>query len=119
MTDLAAIKPVDRRVVNVNDGAFAPLISDGMPDGEVLQLNPNKPLGSGFHIYKMAPGETTVTHEHASDEEFYIISGDLVDHDGTEYGPGDLVWLRKGTTHNSYSPNGCLIVVYLEADDAE
>ena len=44
---------------------------------------------------------------------FYIIEGDLIDHDGTKYGPGDLVWLRKGTEHTSYSPNGCLIVVYL------
>jgi len=117
MSDLAEISPEDRRVVNIRKGKFETLLSDGVEDGSVLQLNNAKPLGSGFHIYKMAPGATTVPHTHASDEEFYIIEGDIVDHDGAQYGPGDLVWLRKGTHHNSYSPNGCLIVVYLEADE--
>ena len=114
---LAKIAPEDRRVENVHKARFEQLFSDGMEDGSVLQLNRAKPLGSGFHIYRMEPGATTITHTHASDEEFYIIEGDIVDHDGARYGAGDLVWLRKGTEHNSYSPNGCLIVVYLEADE--
>jgi len=46
-----------------------------------------------------------------------IIQGDLKDHDGSEYGPGPLVWLRDGTVYNSTTKNGCLIAVYaLEAD---
>lgn len=117
MPDIAALAPKDRRVVNIHQGTFETLISDGVEDGSVLQLNRAKPLGTGFHIYKMAAGATTVAHTHASDEEFYIIEGEIIDHDGARYGPGDLVWLRKGTHHNSYSPNGCVIVVYLEADD--
>ncbi|MFT4701788.1 MAG: ethanolamine utilization protein EutQ (cupin superfamily) [Yoonia sp.] len=118
MSDLAAIKPEDRRVANVREGKFVTLLSDGVADGSVLQLNDAKPLGTGFHVYRMAAGETTIAHKHASDEEFYIIEGDIVDHDGTEYGQGDLVWLRKGTEHTSYSPNGCLIVVYLEDEES-
>lgn len=117
MSDLAPIPPQDRRVVNIQNGTFEALVSDGVEDGSVLQLNKAKALGSGFHIYKMEPGATTVAHTHASDEEFYIIEGEIVDHDGARYGAGDLVWLRKGTHHNSYSPNGCVIVVYLEADE--
>ena len=38
--------------------------------------------------------------------------GDLVDHDGIRYGPGDLVWLRAVTAHTSYTEAGCLIVVF-------
>ena len=115
---MGKLKPIaseDRRVVNVKSADYIPFISDGIEDGSVLQLGDSKPLGSGFHIYRMTPGQTTVVHKHQSDEEFYIIEGDLVDHDGTKYGPGDLVWLRKGTEHTSYSPNGCLIVVYVDA----
>lgn len=115
MTELARIEPEDRRVANVRQGNFVPLITNGRPDGSILQLNTAKQPGTGFHVYRMEPGATTVTHEHASDEEFYIIEGNVIDHDGTEYGPGDLVWLRKGTKHHSYSPDGCLIVVYVEA----
>jgi len=116
MPEMDPINPNDRRVVNIRKAEYVPFYSDGVPDGSVLQLNDANRLGTGFHIYKMAPGETTVAHEHLSDEEFLMIEGDLVDHDGTEYGPGDLVWLRKGTIHNSYSPNGCLIAVYLEGE---
>lgn len=117
MSELANIKSEDRRVANIRDGKFVTFFSDGVKDGSVLQLNDAKPLGSGFHIYRMDPGEATVAHKHFSDEEFYIIEGEIVDHDGTQYGAGDLVWLRKGTEHTSYSPNGCLIVVYLEAEE--
>lgn len=115
MPELAEIKSNDRRVANIRDGKFVQLLSDGVEDGSVLQLNDAKPLGSGFHIYRMAAGATTVAHKHFGDEEFYIIEGEIVDHDGARYEPGDLVWLRKGTKHTSYSPNGCLLVVYLDA----
>jgi len=116
MSEMEPIKPNDRRVVNIHKGEYVPLISDGKPDGSVLQLNDANRLGSGFHIYKMEAGATTVAHEHLSDEEFLMLEGEIVDHDGARYGPGDLVWLRKGTIHNSYSPNGCLIAVYLEGE---
>ena len=113
------MKPIaskDRRVANIHKATFTPIMSDGRPDGEVLQLNSAKPLASGFYVYRMAPGATTVAHEHLGDEEFLIIEGDLTDHDGVEYGPGDLVWLRDGTVHHSTTKGGCLIAVY--ADDA-
>lgn len=59
----------------------------------------------------MEPGAATVPHKHAGDEEILIIKGDLRDHDGVEYGPGDLGWLRDGTVHNATTKNGCLIPV--------
>lgn len=118
MPDLKPIKDEDRRVANIHDAEYIPFVSDGIENGSVLQLNREKPLGTGFHIYRMAPGETTEAHEHLSDEEFLMLEGEIVDHDGARYGPGDLVWLRKGTKHYSYSPNGCLIVVYLEGEEA-
>lgn len=116
MTKLDPIKPEDRRVVNIHEAEYTPFLSDGVEDGSVLQLNDANRLGSGFHIYKMEPGDTTVAHEHLSDEEFLMLEGEIFDHDGVRYGPGDLVWLRKGTKHFSHSPNGCLIAVYLEGE---
>ncbi len=41
-----------------------------------------------------------------------MLGGDLVDHDGIRYGPGDLVWLRAGTARTSYTEAGCLIAVF-------
>lgn len=115
---MKAVEQKDRRVTNIHTATFTPILSDGVADGEVLQLNTGKPLGTGFYVYRMAAGTTTVAHEHVGDEEFLIIQGDLTDHDGVEYGPGDLVWLRDGTTHSSSTKGGCLIAVYAENDVA-
>ncbi len=100
-------------MVNIADGTFLPFIDeDGSEDGEVLQVNPNKERGYGFHVYRMPPGHTTTPHVHDGDEEFYILEGEVVDHDGYRYKAGDLVWLEAKTKHNSYSPDGALLVVY-------
>ncbi len=102
-----------RRVINIAQGTFQPLIDDeGRKDGEVLQINPNKKLGYGFHIYRMPPGHTTTPHVHEGDEEFYILEGEIIDHDGYRYKAGDLVWLEAKTKHHSYSPEGALLVVF-------
>lgn len=108
-----AIAPADRRVANYKTDAFTPFLDeDGEPDGEALQVNGGR-TGYGFHVYRMAPGSRTTAHEHVGDEEFILIEGDLTDHDGYEYKPGDIVWLRSGTRHNSSTRNGCLLAVYL------
>ncbi|PVA09790.1 cupin [Pelagivirga sediminicola] len=111
------IKTENRRVTNIHTAAFTPIETNGKPDGEVLQLNDSNPPASGFYIYRMAPGTTTQPHRHKGDEEFLIIEGDLTDHDGTRYGPGDLVWLRDGTEHCSTTRDGCLIAVYARIPD--
>lgn len=114
------MKPIatdDRRVANMHRDDFRPFIAkDGTPDGEVLQVNPGNAAGYGFHVYRMAPGQVTVAHRHMGDEEFLVIEGELFDHDGYRYGPGDLVWLRSGTEHSSHAPEGCLLAVYLPGD---
>ena len=88
------------------------LDDDGRVDGEVLQVNPNHELGYGFHVYRMPPGHTTTRHVHEGDEDFLILEGEIVDHDGYRYRKGDLVWLRAGTEHHSYTEHGALIAVF-------
>jgi quercetin dioxygenase-like cupin family protein len=113
------MKPIngqDRRIANIHTTQFEPLeTQDGSLTGQsVLQINDSQPKGVGFHIYKMAAGFTTDAHIHTEDEEFFILEGDIVDNDGTRYVAGDLVWLKKGTEHNSYSEKGCTLVVYIK-----
>ena len=116
------MKPVaagERIVVNINEAEYEPFVNDnGEEDGLVLQLDRSKRLGTGFHIYKMEPGYTTIPHEHRGNEEFFIISGDVTDNDGTVYREGDLVLMKAGTQHCSYSENGCVIAVYIETTEA-
>jgi quercetin dioxygenase-like cupin family protein len=111
------LKPVgegERRVANLNEIEFEPFVNQhGAADGLAYQHDRDRPLGSGFHLYKMEPGYTTIPHQHNGNEEFFIVSGDLTDNDGTVYRAGDLVWMKDGTQHCSYSEHGCVIVVYL------
>ena len=109
------VKSADRRVANIADATFRPFIyDDGLALGDtVLQLDDNLPLGVGFHVYRMAPGMTTRPHRHNGHEQFLVLEGELIENDGTVYRKGDLVWLRDGTEHNSYSPNGALLAVHI------
>ena len=117
MTEVEMKKIADdeRRVSNIHTDAFEPWPSaSGEYRGEsVMQLDRDKPVGTGFHIYKMDPGTSSRPHEHMDHEEFLMLSGELVDNDGTVYRSGDLVWLKKGTQHSSYTKDGCVIAVYI------
>ncbi len=106
----------DRLVVNAHVGEFEPFVVDGRASEteSVLQLDRSREPGVGFHLYRMAPGSSTTPHRHTCDEQFLVIEGDLTDHDGYQYGPGDLVLLRRGTVHNSSTVDGCLLAVYIE-----
>ena len=113
------IAPEERRVVNVKTGTFRPFLnSDGSDSNtSVLQLDPSKPFGAGFHLYRMEPGSTSQAHEHMGLEQFYVVEGELIDNDGTVYRAGDLVCLDAGTEHSSHSPQGCLLVVHIEVPE--
>ncbi len=109
------IKPDERRVVNINSGGYKSWVNaDGSDSGtSVLTLNEDLPLGTGFHVYKMAPGSSSEAHEHNGNEEFLVLEGEITDNDGTVYCKGDLVWLKDGTQHWSHTEHGCLIAVYI------
>ena len=109
------IGPDRRLVANLDGDGWQTFEVDGEPSpGEtILQLDRSQPLGVGFHVYRMAPGTETTPHEHTGDEQYLVLDGDLVDHDGFAYGPGDLVLLRRGTRHNSRTMNGCTLAVHI------
>jgi anti-sigma factor ChrR (cupin superfamily) len=112
--NMAPVTDGERRVANLDDIEFEPFVNtQGVADGLAFQHDRDKTLGTGFHLYKMEPGNTTIPHRHNGNEEFFVVSGDLTDNDGTVYRAGDLVWLKDGTEHCSYSENGCVILVYI------
>lgn len=113
--------PSERRIVNIHQGEYRPFVYD---DGEamgdtILQLDDDKPLGEGFHVYRMPAGMTTRAHKHNGHEQFLILEGELIESDGTVLKPGDMVFYRDGTVHNSYTPNGCLLAVHIVGPEAE
>lgn len=113
------IDPKDRRIANIRQAEFQPFVyPDGRALGDaILQLDSDRPLGEGFHVYRMPAGMRTVGHRHNGHEQFLILEGELHESDGTVFKAGDLVWYRDGTEHNSYTPNGCLLAVHIVATE--
>ena len=105
-----------RIVRNLNSEPFKPLQVDGLAyEGlSYLQLDHRRQEGTGLHVLKMAPGTTSLPHEHTSDEIFYVLEGELIDFDGTSYRARDMVLLRAGTVHKSHTPKGCTLIFYME-----
>lgn len=110
------IRPGDRIVRNSSSDPYrtfeAPgLVYDGMT---YLPLDEARPAGTGFHVIRMEPGAVSAAHEHTADEMFYVLEGELIERDGTRYRRGDMVLLRAGTQHESHTPGGCTLLVYVE-----
>lgn len=105
----------ERRIKNVNSADFEPFVyPDGVALGDsILQLDRDRPLGEGFHVYRMPAGMTTRRHIHNGHEQFLILEGELIEDDGTVLRPGDLVFYRNGTEHHSYTATGCLLAVHI------
>jgi quercetin dioxygenase-like cupin family protein len=113
------IDPKDRKIVNIHEATYQ---SVTYPDGAILgdtilQLDDEKEQCVGFHIYRMPPGMTTRGHRHNGHEQFLILEGEVHESDGTILRPGDMVFYRNGTEHNSYAPNGCLVAVHISGPE--
>ena len=113
------IQSDERRIANIHTADYTPWpTADGAPSGSsVLQLDETHELGVGFHIYRMEPGVWSSPHEHTGVEQFLVLDGELVECDGTVYRKGDFVWLKPGTQHTSYAPDGCLLAVHIETPE--
>lgn len=107
--------PSDRRIANIHQATYEPFVyPDGVALGDaVLQLDAEKPLGEGFHVYRMPAGMKTRAHRHNGHEQFLVLEGELIESDGTVLKPGDMVFYGDGTEHHSYTPNGCLLAVHI------
>lgn len=106
-------EPQARTVIDVHAATFRPYDMEGplQPDITWLPISWDEASGQGSYLMRMEAGAVTLEHEHAGFEEFLILDGDLVDSDGTVFGPGQFVSYRGGT-HNSRTEGGCLIAVF-------
>ncbi|SLN20624.1 ChrR Cupin-like domain protein [Roseovarius litorisediminis] len=102
-----------RTVVDFDPAGFEPMNLLGLPDQDVLWRNISfdQKTGMGSYLMIMAPGTKCNPHRHNGAEEFYIVEGDLADHDGHLYTAGQFISLAPGSEHFSVTPSGCKLVV--------
>ena len=61
----------------------------------------------------MSPGAKSLPHKHTNYEEFLILDGELIDPDNKIFKKGDLITFEPGSTHSSYTKDGCLVLVFM------
>jgi anti-sigma factor ChrR (cupin superfamily) len=103
-----------RRVFNAYTTPFHEYDLEGpvQPEMSWLPVSYDRETGQGCYLMRMQPGAVTIAHEHQGMEEFLVLEGDLVDSDGTVFGPGDFISYEAGTNHNSWTGGGCLLAVF-------
>ena len=69
--------------------------------------------GQGTYLLKMEPGAKSLPHKHTGYEEFLMLEGELIDPDGKNFKKGDFVSFEPGSSHYSYTKEGCLILVFM------
>jgi mannose-6-phosphate isomerase-like protein (cupin superfamily) len=111
---LLVTAPSGRRSFNLRTARYQEYDLEGpvQPELSWLPISYDPATGQGCYAMRMQPGAVTIAHDHTAMEEFLILEGDLIDSDGTVFGPGDFVSYEAGTHHNSRTVNGCLIAVF-------
>tara|TARA_B100001059_G_C17565802_1_gene442473 strand:+ start:255 stop:602 length:348 start_codon:yes stop_codon:yes gene_type:complete len=105
-----------RQIINFDELKFEPFdnygkIIPGMSWHKISYRKDNG--GQGTYVLKMEPGAKSLPHEHTGFEEFLMLRGELTDSDGKIFKMGDFVSFEPGSTHSSYSEDGCLILVFM------
>lgn len=106
---------VQRTVVNYKDADFQVYSLQGKPQEDISwhNISWSGDEGSGFFLVKFEPGGVSIPHEHLGYEEFVILEGELVDHDGWVYHTGDCVSLSAGSRHYTRSHTGATVAVFI------
>ena len=105
----------NRKITNPFDIKFKPFDNYGsaIPGMSWHKITYDKKSGQGTYILKMDPGSKSLPHQHTNYEEFIMLDGELTDSDNKIFKKGDIVTFEPGSTHSSYSKNGCLILVFM------
>ena len=104
-----------RKITNPLNVKFEPFDNYGsaIPGMSWHKISYNKETGQGSYILKMEPDSKSLPHKHTNYEEFLVLDGELIDSDNTIFKKGDFVTFEPGSSHSSYTKNGCLILVFM------
>ena len=108
-----------RKITDPFNVKFVPFDNYGTPIPGMSwhKITYNQKTGQGTYILKMEPGAKSKLHEHTNFEEFIMLDGELIDPDNKVFKKGDIVTFEPGSSHSSYTKNGCLILVFMRAQN--
>jgi|TARA_B110000116_G_C16296597_1_gene341828 anti-sigma factor ChrR (cupin superfamily) len=105
-----------RKITDLYNLKFEPFDNYGsvVPGMSWYKISYNRDAGGqGTYVLKMDPGSKSLPHEHTGYEEFLMLDGELTDPDGKVFKKGDFITFYPGSTHSSYTKDGCLVLVFM------
>ncbi len=104
-----------RKITDPFNVKFEPFDNYGLPIPGMSwhKITYDEKVGQGTYILKMEPGAKSKLHEHINFEEFIILDGELIDGDNKVLKKGNIVTFEPGSSHSSFTKNGCLILVFM------
>ena len=105
-----------RKITNLNNVEFVPFDNYGsiVPGMYWHKISYDKKNGGqGTYLLKMEPNAKSLPHIHTGFEEFLMLEGELIDPDNKTFKKGDFITFEPGSTHSSYTKDGCLILVFM------
>ena len=105
-----------RKITNLYNLKFEPFDNYGavVPGMSWYKISYNRDAGGqGTYVLRMDPGSKSLPHEHTGYEEFLMLDGELTDPDGKVFKKGDFITFYPGSTHSSYTKDGCLVLVFM------
>ena len=104
-----------KKITNPFDAKFEPFDNYGpvVPGMNWHKITYNNETGQGTYILKMDPETKSLPHQHINYEEFIMLDGELIDSDNKIFKKGDIVTFEPGSSHSSFTKNGCLILVFM------
>ena len=105
-----------RKITNLYNVKFVPFDNYGSPISGMSWCKisyDKKNGGQGSYLLKMDPNTKSLPHVHTGFEEFLMLEGELIDPDNKTFKKGDFVTFEPGSTHSSYTKEGCLILVFM------
>ena len=106
-----------RKITNPFNVKFEPFDNYGsvVPGMSWHKITYSTEAGQGTYVLKMNPGTKSLSHTHTNYEEFLMLDGELIDVDNKVFKKGDFVTYEPGSTHSSYTKNGCLLLVFMRS----
>lgn len=106
----SGLGPLASRYVDVDS---LPWEKTPFPGVEMKVLMRDSETGMVTTLTRMAPGASLPDHTHVGIEQSYVLEGTLQDEDGAATA-GQFVWRPAGSRHTATSPDGCLVIAFLQ-----
>jgi len=101
-----------RRIFETASVEMRPYDLDGPMQDDIsyapLSYDPVTQYGS--YLMRMQPGSATIAHVHDRREEFLVLEGQAIESDGTILNPGDWIVYEPGSSHNTRTETGCVLL---------